>query len=357
MSNSFKSVEKKYFAFSRTIRFVITVLYPIMFLITPIEYKFLLPFIWLLLFLGGEWLQEIYLHRIIVVPLGSITDTAQKLANLDFMTVCDIQSNDELGSLSNSLNTLASNLQNALDELNKANKQLEKDVQHERILLEQRKELVDSLSHEMKTPLGLIQAYTEGLKNEIDNDKRRKYMDAILAATERMNYTIISLLDLSALEAGTTVLKETLFDFVELTEEVGGRLLLDVPCERYNFTYELPEREIIVYADRRRIEQVLENLISNAKKYVCENGNIHLAVKQENSTIYFSVFNQGNTIPEQEISQIWSKFYRGKWTGQSGNGLGLAIVSKILTIYQVPFGAINHTDGVEFYFQFPIANK
>ena len=107
MSNSFKSVEKKYFAFSRTIRFVITVLYPIMFLIAPIEYRFLLPFIWLLLFLGGEWLQEIYLHRIIVVPLGSITDTAQKLANLDFMTVCDIQSNDELGSLSNSLNTLA----------------------------------------------------------------------------------------------------------------------------------------------------------------------------------------------------------------------------------------------------------
>ena len=292
-----------------------------------------------------------------MVPLGSITDIAQKLANLDFMTVCDIQSNDELGSLSNSLNTLASNLQNALDELNKANRQLKKDVQHERILLEQRKELVDSLSHEMKTPLGLIQAYTEGLKNEIDNDKRRKYMDAILAATERMNYTIISLLDLSALEAGTTVLKETLFDFVELTEEVGGRLLLDVPCERYSFTYELPEREIIVYADRRRIEQVLENLISNAKKYVCENGNIHLAVKQENSTIYFSVFNQGNTIPEQEISQIWSKFYRGKWTGQSGNGLGLAIVSQILTIYQVPFGAINHTDGVEFYFQFPIANK
>ena len=92
---------------------------------------------------------------------------------------------------------------------------------------------------------------------------------------------------------------------------------------------------MIVYADRRRIEQVLENLISNAKKYVCENGNIHLAVKQENSTIYFSVFNQGNTIPEQEIPQIWSKFYRGKWTGQSGNGLGLAIVSQILTIYQV----------------------
>ena len=80
--------------------------------------------------------------------------------------------------------------------------------------------------------------------------------------------------------------------------------MLDVPCERYSFTYELPEREIIVYADRRRIEQVLENLISNAKKYVCENGNIHLTVKQENSAIYFSVFNQGNTIPEQEISQI-----------------------------------------------------
>ena len=104
--------------------------------------------------------------------------------------------------------------------------------------------------------------------------------------------------------------------------------------------------------------QYLYALVKEHKTaYVCENGNIHLTVKQENSAIYFSVFNQGNTIPEQEISQIWSKFYRGKWTGQSGNGLGLAIVSQILTIYQVPFGAINHTDGVEFYFQFPIANK
>ena len=72
-------------------------------------------------------------------------------------------------------------------------------------------------------------AYTEGLKNEIDNDKRRKYMDAILAATERMNYTIISLLDLSALEAGTTVLKETLFDFVELTEEGNYQITVFTP--------------------------------------------------------------------------------------------------------------------------------
>ena len=93
-------------------------------------------------------------------------------------------------------------------------------------------------------------------------------------------------------EAKTITTLSRPFSPIELTEEVGGRLLLDVPCERYSFTYELPEREIIVYADRRRIEQVLENLISNAKKYVCENGNIHLAVKQENSTIYFSVFNQ-----------------------------------------------------------------
>ena len=107
-----------------------------------------------------------------------------------------------------------------------------------------------------------------------------------------------------------------------------------------------------------RIEQVLENLISNAKKYVCENGNIHLAVKQENSTIYFSVFNQGNTIPEQGDPPKFGQSSIG------GNGrdkvvmvLGLAIVSQILTIYQVPFGAINHTDGVEFYFQFPIANE
>ena len=142
---------------------------------------------------------------------------------------------------------------------------------------------------------------------------------------------------------------------LNLTEEVADGYCFDVPCERYNFTYELPEREIIVYADRRRIEQVLENLISNAKK-ICMRKRKHSfsckAGKIRQSIFLFSI--RETPFQNRRSPKIWSKFYRGKWTGQSGNGLGLAIVSQILTIYQVPFGAINHTDGVEFYFQFPI---
>lgn len=347
------TIEKKYFYFSRLVRLLISILYPMMFLVAPLKYKSLLLFIWFALFIGSEYVQEFYLRRIITKPIISITDAAQKIASLDFKARCEVQSDDELGILSTSLNTLSFNLQKAMGELNLANEQLKKDVQHERILLEQRKELVDVLSHEMKTPLGLIRAYTEGLKVESSEEKRQQYMKAILSAAERMNHTIVSLLDLSALEAGTSSLSEECFDFIELVETVGGRLLLDVPGAKYRFSYELPEEKIFIKADKQRMEQVLENLISNAKKYVYENGEIRLVVKQENLQIYFSIFNQGSHISEQDIYRIWKKFYRGQKNGNNSSGLGLAIVSQILSMYQVSYGAKNQTDGVEFFFYFP----
>lgn len=129
----------------------------------------------------------------------------------------------------------------------------------------QRKELVDSLSHEMKTPLGLIRAYVEGLKEENDEQKKQHYMDVILSATDRMNTMIVSLLDLSALEAGAAKLSEERFDFIELAETVAGRLLIDTPNANYRFTYELPDEKAFIYADKYRMEQVLNNLIQNAK--------------------------------------------------------------------------------------------
>lgn len=307
--------------------------------------------IWLVLLVLVIFSVDFLLGRLISKPLRSINDTAKKMAELDVSAHCSIHTNDEFGQLSQSLNAMFSNLQDALKKLEEANTQLEKDVEQKRILLEQRKELSDSLSHEMKTPLGLIRAYTEGLQDEDDPEKKRHYMDTILEATERMDNMIVSLLDLSALEAGAAKLSEERFDFVELVETVAGRLLMDMPGTDHLFHYEIPDHKIFVFADKRRMEQVLNNLIENAKKYVKTGGKIRLTVNHEGDVLYFSVFNHSDTIKEQDLSKIWGKFYRVADQPCKGSGLGLAIASQILSMHHAPYGVRSVGGGIEFFFR------
>ena len=143
--------------------------------------------IWFVLLVAVVMTVDYLLGKLISKPLGRINDTAGQMARLDHTAHCDVNTKDEFGELSRSLNTMFSNLQNALQKLEEANARLENDVEQERILLEQRKELTDSLSHEMKTPLGLIRAYAEGLNEETDPEKRQRYIDSILNATELWN--------------------------------------------------------------------------------------------------------------------------------------------------------------------------
>lgn len=163
-------------------------------------------------------------------------------------------------------------------------------------------------------------------------------------------------MDLSTLEAGATKLSEERFDFIELVETVSGRLLIDTPNTKYQLTYKLPDKKIFIFADKNRMEQVLNNLILNAKNHTCDGAKIHLMVIQWENTVKFSIFNQGKQIPVQDITKIWTKFYRGKNVQNkkyTGSGLGLSIVAQILSIYQADYGVQNISDGVEFYFYFP----
>ena len=313
--------------------------------------------IWLVLLAAVIVSVDVMLGCFISKPLSEINQTAGQMAKLDFTAHCDIRTEDEFGELSQNLNTMFANLQETLEKLEAANRQLEKDVVQERLLLTQRKELVDSLSHEMKTPLGIVRAYVEGLKEETDELKKQHYMDVILSATEWMNTMIVSLLDLSALEAGAAKLSEERFDFIELVETVAGRLLLDTPDANFRFTYELPEDRAFICADRSRMEQVLNNLILNAKNHVSDDGEIHISVICRDSKLQFKVYNQGKQIPSQDISKVWKKFYRGETLQcdtYSGSGLGLSIVAGILSIYHADYNVQNLHDGVEFSFDFPI---
>ena len=286
-------------------------------------------------------------------PISKLNQTARKMAELDFSAPCAITTNDEFGELTVSLNTMADNLQQALARLEAANTRLEKDVEQERRLLAERKELVDQLSHEMKTPLGVIRAYAEGLQDETDEAKKQKYSEIIITETERMSGLITTLLDLSALETGATQLVPERFDFVEFLETVAGRLLIDVPDANFTLQYELPEHKVYIDTDKARMEQVLDNLIVNAKKNVQPGGVLKLSLREQQRALHFSIYNQGPQIPQENLPKLWTKFYRDSNSKYSGSGLGLAIVAQILSMQELDFGVKNRSDGVEFYFSIP----
>ncbi len=296
---------------------------------------------------------DLWMARSISEPLSELNEAAGRMADLDFSSLCDITGKDEFGELSHSLNVMAGNPQKAFGELENANRKLEGDVAQKKRLLAERKELVDSLSHEMKTPLGVIRAYAEGLQDGTDGAKKQDYCKVIITETQRMSSLITALLDLSALENGAAQLRPESFDFVEFLETVAGRLLIDVPDADFDLEYELPDGPVYVNTDKSRMEQALNNLIVNAKRNVRPGGVLRLSLKEQDGMLDFSIYNQGPPIPKEELSKIWTKFYRNKNTKYSGSGLGLAIVAQILSMQHFAYGAADHRDGMIFYFSIP----
>lgn len=312
--------------------------------------------IWFAFVIAIVLVVDFLMGRFISRPISKLNQTARKMAKLDFSAPCTITTNDEFGELAVSLNAMADNLQQALTKLETANRQLERDVENERRLLAERKELVDQISHEMKTPLGVIRAYAEGLQDETDEANKQKYSEIIITETERMSELITKLLDLSALETGASQLVPERFDFVEFLETVAGRLLIDVPDTHFDLHYELPVRKVYVYTDKARMEQVLDNLIVNAKKNVQPGGILKLSLLEQSGALRFSVYNQGPQIPQENLPKIWTKFYRDGNSKYSGSGLGLAIVAQILSMQKLDFGVENCSAGVSFYFTIPTVN-
>lgn len=286
-----------------------------------------LVFVFLLLVLILGW--DIVLDRMVSQPIHEISKAAQRMADLDFSQPCVVDTKDELNTLANNLNATADNLQHALA---------------------QRKELTDTLSHELKTPLGVIRAYAEGL-NDAKPDKQAAYSRVIIEETEKMTGMINALLDLSALEAGAATLKIETFDLVELVETVAGREYVDAPSKIFQLSYSLPDGPVYIAADQNRLRQVLHNFMSNAKKFASENGEIHIDVSVLRGEVRFSLYNDGSHV----TADVWTKFSRDRSeANQNGSGLGLAISAQILSMHKAEYGACNKECGTEFYFILPI---
>lgn len=296
---------------------------------------------------------SIVYSNMITKPLVKLNQNAMNIAKFDFSEKIKVTSEDEIGNLGKTLNFVSNNLDNAMKELKASNEQLKEDIEKERQLEKLRKEFVAGVSHELKTPISVIKGYAEGLRdNIVEGEDREYYTDVIIDEADTMTKLVCDMLDLAQLESGSFRLKaETFFidDFMEAflkkysgsIKEKGIKLICNI------------ERNIEVKGDRFRVEQVIINYINNAVKHTKENGEIRVILENKIEYALIRVENQGENIPEEELTNIWDKFYKvdkARNRNAGGTGLGLAVCKNILILHESKFGAENIEDGVRFYF-------
>ncbi|WP_446899116.1 ATP-binding protein [Clostridium sp. LBM24168] len=293
-------------------------------------------------------------------PLVKMNSVAKKMAVMDFSEKCNIKSEDEIGNLADTLNFLSDNLDNALTSLKEANKKLENDIEKERKLEKTRKDFVNSVSHELKTPINLIGGYAEGLKDRVfESEKRGYYIDIIIDESRKMADLVNDMLNLSHMESGIFKLTKEKFFIDKLISSVIDRFSVIIENKGIQLETKIL-KDIKIYADWDAIEQVATNFLTNAIRYTDSGGKIILSIEKSSDKFILSVENSGSHIPEVQIGKVWDNFYRidkSRNRKLGGTGLGLAIVKNILTLHKYKYGVKNTERGVKFYFIGNISEK
>jgi signal transduction histidine kinase len=310
------------------------------------------------LFLGLIFISVILsliYSNLISKPLVNLTHAANKISKMNFTEVCETTRKDEIGSLAKSLNFLSKNLQAALLDLQKKNKKLKDDIEKERQLDDMRKDFISNVSHELKTPIGIIEGYAEGLKDGIvSGEDANLYLETIIDESKKMTVLVTNMLELSKLESGIIKPNFESFNINRLINKIINKHRHDFEENKFNISFNSSTPYSYVYADPFQMEQVLTNLITNAIKYTPPQNDININIEEKLDRFKISVQNMGVTIPEEEISKLFDKFYRldksRERTQKNSTGIGLSIVKNILHLHNSEFNLQNINGGVEFYF-------
>ena len=298
-------------------------------------------------------------------PIEELEDIAKKMANLDFSQKYKIsQANDEFDNLGKSINKMSDKLESTIKQLKSTNIELEKDIEEKSQIDEMRKSFISDVSHELKTPIALIQGYSEGLIENVnsDDESRKFYAEVILDEATKMDKLVKQLLELMKLEYGKNKFNNANFNIVELEKEIIRKS--EVMIQKENIKVELDEKNAIeVYADEFYIDQVLTNYLTNAIKY-CNEINKEKKIKITNyvynGKVRISVFNSSTGLSDEEIVRIWNRFYKideSRNRDNGGTGIGLSLVKAIMNNYGNEFGAKNVAGGIEFYFELDLKKE
>lgn len=276
----------------------------------------------------------------VIKPIRRIESTAKHIARKEFDYPIDTTRHDELGDLSRSIDRMSKELESTINNLHQ---EIER-VQRLEVI---RKEFVSNFTHEIKTPLGIINGFSELVEIEQDEKKRNEYITIIQNETKRINELVLAILDLSKLESQKVSLK---LEEVDLLDIVGDCLdSMMYLFERKQIKVHTQLDSSMVKADRFKIEMVIDNFISNALRYTAEGKNVYVRLDEHG----FEIENEGHPIPKDDLEKIWLTFHKvDRSRNAEGTGLGLAICKAILDLHHFEYGVKNTEKGVLFYFKY-----
>ena len=290
----------------------------------------------------------------ITSPILSLAALSERMSELDFDARYTGDSEDEIGVLGKSMNTLLEKLKETIGELKTANNELQKDIEEKIRIDEARKEFIANVSHELKTPIALIQGYAEGLTEGMaeDPESRDYYCEVIQDEAGKMNKMVKQLLTLIALEFGNDKPVMEQFDLVTLINGVlsSAKILLHQKGAQVFFDASEP---VMVWADEFKIEEVVTNYLNNAMNHLDGEKRIEIRLEKNDKEVKVTVFNTGQNIPEEDLGKLWTKFYKvdkARTRAYGGSGIGLSIVKAIMDSHNKACGVQNVKDGVEFWF-------
>lgn len=295
-----------------------------------------------------------YLKRI-SNPVDKMVKITEGMAELDFSQKCPGSSISELNSLSQSINEMSSALDKALGDLQAQNKKLAEDIENERTIDSLRQTFISGISHELKTPIAIIQGYAEGAKMFYaagNTEMADSYCDIIVSETARMNEMIMKLLEITKYSSGAHELSTEdfeIYDFVEDWFERNEAILSEKGIKWENAV----SPDICGNGDKIILGSVLNNYLSNAVSHAANEKIIKVRCEDTGEAYRVYVFNTGKPIAEKDIDKIWDSFYRADKSlsrSQGRFGLGLSIVSAIQDLHKMDYGVNNLLTGVEFWF-------
>lgn len=285
-----------------------------------------------------SFLIAIIISKRLASPIEKITKKSKLLANGNNEVIFETNTGiDEINELSNALNYVST-------EINKTN--------------ELRRDLMANVSHDLKTPLTMIKAYSEMIRDITykDKEKMTNNLNTIIEETDRLNLLVEDILTLTKLESKTIKLEKEKININELIKDILSRFKI---FEEYKFNFNY-ENEYMIIADKKRLEQVFYNLINNAINYTGKDNTVTINIKDKGLFIQIEIIDSGKGIKKEDLDKIWDKYYttnKNHKRNKTGSGIGLSIVKNILELHNFKYGVKTSNKGTNFYFLVKKLNK
>lgn len=308
--------------------------------------------------IAGGILLVWYFSRRLTEPLRELAILSARMADLDFDAKYTSGGEGEIGVLGENFNSMSEKLQSTISELENANFRLQQDIEQKEKIEKMRTDFMGNVSHELKTPIALIQGYAEGLREGVSDDpeSREFYCDVIMDEAAKMNQMVKNLMTLNQLEFGDENVEFQRFDLTELIR--GVLQSMEIVAQQKEARVQFRQKEpVYVWADEFKAEQVVRNYVSNAFNHLDGDRVVDVKLIPSGEKVKVTVFNTGAPIPEEDVPHIWEKFYKvdkAHTREYGGNGIGLSIVKAIMDSFHQKYGVKNYDNGVEFWFELDV---